>query len=442
MTVEVHAHAVDIVSIAVVMNCAVFAGLIFRFFRQPPIVGYILSGLILGQSGFGLVERGAGIEILAELGVIMLLFIIGMELSIKAFSMVLRRSLVTATGQITFAMLISACLAWIVGWNFEMALLMGFILAISSTAIVFAMLEEINALRTNLGQTVIGVMIAQDLAVVPMIMIAGTLGEDSEVSVLGTFIRLLFAVSFLLLVIRYLGSRSKITLPFTGMLKAQTGMLTLAMVAFCLALAAITGVMGLSPAYGAFLSGLFIAASTLRTDAIRVAQPVQGILIVVFFVSIGLLIDTDFLWENIWLISSLTVGSLLVKTVFNVFLLRLQGMPYDRALPAGGIMAQIGEFSFILAGIGLSVGIFSDSVHQLAVSVIALSLLMSPLWMTVIRHINERARDKVFSLKDLLRQVYGINSTKIMSNGIFGRFLAFISLRNVNIKSDEDDDMR
>jgi CPA2 family monovalent cation:H+ antiporter-2 len=425
-------HGPDISGIAAVTVCAVLAGLAFRRLRQPAIVGYILSGLLMGQGGIGLIERSESVIFLAELGVIMLLFVLGTEISLKAFAMVLRSSVITTSGQIVFAMTVSSLMAVILGWDFEMALLMGFILAISSTAVSVSMLEDINELRTPIGQTVIGVMIVQDLTVVPMIIIASSLGASAASGMnLSVLFKVMGSVTLLLLCIRYFASRGKIVLPFTELLSADTSLLALSMLAFCLVAAAISSALGLSPAYGAFLSGLIIAGSTLRSDVIRVVKPIQSILTVVFFVSIGLLIDIDFIADNFLLVSTITVGGLAFKSLLNVSLLKLQGKSYEKALPAGLIMAQVGEFSFILAGIGLANGVLEDSGYQLAVSMIALSLLLSPLWMATVRKISEARLSDPLSFREVLLQVFGQRKSHISRKIRYIRILYKIIMRRL-----------
>lgn len=403
--VSMENHDTGIVAVAVLTMVAALAGIALHRLRQPPIVGYILAGVVMGPGGLGLIADNANIRVLAELGVIMLLFVIGMEVSLKAFVLVLRVAVLTTAGQLTAALGLAALAGWAFGWSPAAVVLMGFIFAMSSTAVAMTMLDDLHELRSETGQTVVGVMIAQDIAVVPMLIIVAAMGGQGFSG--STLAAVILAVLALAVFIRVLTRRGKLVLPFAESLKAQTGLLTLSMVAFCFGAAAISGTLGLSPAYGAFMAGLVIAHSNLRVEAIRTAEPVQSILLVVFFLSIGLLIDLAFISQRPWTIALLVLGGLAVKSVLNVALLRALGQPYDRALPAGLIMAQVGEFSFILAALGLSNRVIDAETHQLAISVIALSLLLSPLWMSMARRFHDAVEVGVLSWREAMEEAWG-----------------------------------
>jgi monovalent cation:H+ antiporter-2, CPA2 family len=389
--------------LAILITVAVLSGLLMHRLRQPALVGYILAGIVLGPSGFELLKQSQNINLLAELGVIMLLFIIGMELSLRGFMRVIKPSSIIAFGQIVVSLCFSMTVGFIFDWSVSKSLLMGFILALSSTAVSFSILEDLGELRSGVGPITVGTMIAQDIAVVPIIIIAQSMSGDS-VSLLttGLVIKLLISVILLVIFLRFLGGGRKLILPFTSSLNGDTSLLTLSMLAFATTSAAISGLIGLSLAYGAFLAGLVISASTIRAEAIRAAKPIQSFLIFVFFLSVGLLIDLDYIsanWERIMLF---TVGGLLLKSVINTLLIRFVGESWDHAVTGGLIMAQMGEFSFILAAIGISTQVFDAEGHQLAISVIALSLLLSPLWVTSIRNIHRVRLARASSIKQVL----------------------------------------
>jgi len=393
--------------LAILITVAVLSGLLMHRLRQPALVGYILAGIVLGPSGFELLKQSKNINLLAELGVIMLLFIIGMELSLRGFMRVIKPSSIIAFGQIVVSLCFSITVGFIFDWSISKSLLMGFILALSSTAVSFSILEDLGELRSGVGPITVGTMIAQDIAVVPIIIIAQSMSADS-VSLLttGLVIKLLISVILLVIFLRFLGGGRKLILPFTSSLNGDASLLTLSMLAFATTSAAISGLIGLSLAYGAFLAGLVISASTIRAEAIRAAKPIQSFLIFVFFLSVGLLIDLDYIsanWERIMLF---TVGGLLLKSIINTLLIRFVGENWDHAVTGGLIMAQMGEFSFILAAIGISTQVFDVEGHQLAISVIALSLLLSPLWVTSIRNIHRVRLAKARSIKQVL--IYAI----------------------------------
>ncbi len=401
-----HGSLADLGSIAAVASLAVILGLIFVRLRQPPIVGYIAAGLLLGPTGFGLVQQSESITILAELGVLLLLFLIGMELSVRAFVLVLLPAVTIAVGQVLAGMAVTLLLGYVLDWSWPQIILLGFIVALSSTAVAIKVLEDVGELRTETGRITIGVLIAQDIAIVPMLIVAESFGQAGEVSWVNTIALISACIGVLGLLIWYLNKPGKITLPFTRYFQGKPDLLTLAMLAFCFASATASSLAGLSAVYGAFLAGLIIANSTIRSEAIGLTYPVQSILVFVFFLSIGLLIDLDFILANWGTVLSFVLLTVIAKTFLNIWLVHRVGFEWVVALPAGLAMAQIGEFSFILASVGVSSRVFDGDAYRLALSVIAISLMISPLWMLMIRRFHDATSERISTFREALAYAY------------------------------------
>ena len=398
-------HISDLTGIAVVTAVAVLLGLLFVRLRQPPIVGYILAGLVLGPTGMGLVRETDEIRLLAELGVIMLLFLIGMEISLHAFVLVLKPAVLTAAAQIAISLAITLGFAALLGWSAKQAVLLAFIVAVSSTAVAMSMLDEIGELRSETGRITIGVLVAQDIAIVPMLILVATF-SDRTVGLAEVGGKVTLAVGILLLLIRLLARRGKIALPFTQAIQGKVDLVAMASVALCFGAAAVSGLLGLTAAFGAFIAGLLVANSTLRAEAIQVTRPIQSVLMVVFFLSIGLLIDLDYVVSDILTVIVFLLGVLIAKSVLNVAILHFAGEPWERAFPAGLIMAQIGEFSFVLATVGFANGLIDGAGYKLAMAVIAMSLLISPFWMASVRRFDAVARSGITDFRTALAEVY------------------------------------
>lgn len=394
----------DLTQIAVVVLVAVGLGLLLVRLRQPPIVGYILTGIVLGPTALGFVDQSDSIKLLAEMGVLLLLFLIGMELSLRAFMMVLRPALLTAGLQILASLAVTFSFGHFAGWTVQASILLGFAMAVSSTALVIKMLEDVGELRSDLGRITVGVLIAQDLAIVPILLLSETLGGGRGLD-WWLVAKMLVAIGLLFALIRVLARPGRVVLPFSDRILGKPDLLTLAMLAICLAGAAVSGLFGLSPVYGAFVAGLIVGQSNLRTEAIHATHPVQSLLIVVFFLSIGLLIDLEFIGENWPLLLAFVAGVIIVKSVFNVAILRLVGEPWQTAFPGGIIMSQIGEFSFVIIAVGLSHGVIDYAAYQAAIAVIGVSLLISPFWLIVVRRFHEVAEKGVQNFRVALAQV-------------------------------------
>lgn len=398
-------HAVDLTGIAVVILGALGLGFALERFKQPAIVGYIIAGAVLGPAGLGLVGARDGIEVLAELGVLMLLFIIGMELSLRSFMRIWKIAVGTTLAQIAASTAVILGLTRFADVPWEVAVLLGFVVAMSSTAVAIKILDGIGELRTKVGQITVGVLIAQDIAVVPMMLTVGALGgEGFDFAKIPIMIG---SVIFLAGLIFYASRDKKINLPLDGIVSNNKELAPLAGLAFCFGCSAVAGLIGLSAAYGAFVAGLIIGNSQVRHGMLEAVLPIQSVLMMVFFLSIGLLIDIDFILANFGMVVMLFLLITVFKTVLNVGFLRLVGQQWPTAFLAGVSMAQIGEFSFLLSVIGIQSGVIDEEGRRLIVSVTVLSLALSPLWMFTARRLQLLTSYGVTEGKDLIRLVYG-----------------------------------
>ena len=174
---EIGAH-VELTKIALVALVAFIFGLVLARYRQPPIVGYILAGILLGPSGLGLVASREAVSVLAELGVLLLLFLIGMELSIRAFRAYIRIALTAVALQVGISLLFMVVCSQLFGFSLKLSILLGFVVALSSTAVAIKTMEEIGELKTRAGRVAVAILIAQDLAFLPMLLIVEHLGSD------------------------------------------------------------------------------------------------------------------------------------------------------------------------------------------------------------------------------------------------------------------------
>ena len=390
--------------IAAVALAALVCGIAMTRLRQPAIVGYILAGVLLGPAGLGLVADRAEIHDLADLGVLMLLFLIGMELSLRNFRHVWKVAVGVTAIQIGAGVGVMLICARLFGWSLPMALVFGFVVALSSTAVAVKILEDMGELRTHTGRIAVGVLVAQDLAVVPMILTINALGGDGVDWLVVP--KVLLSVMFLVVLILYLSAGRKISLPFLSHVAGNVDLKPLAALAFCFCIAALSGFVGLSAAYGAFLAGLVIGNSSERHEMVAVTQPIQSILLMVFFLSIGLLLDIDYIWENLGAVLFLFFLVAVFKTVLNVTVLGLLGQSWQHAFLAGIMLAQIGEFSFVLAGIGAGSGVIGEAERRLIVAVTVLSLSLSPLWVLTGRRLQKLAHDGVTESRELMRLVF------------------------------------
>ncbi|MBC7953461.1 MAG: cation:proton antiporter [Rhodospirillaceae bacterium] len=397
-------HHPELTAAALVALAALLCGVVMNRFRQPAIVGYILAGVVLGPSGLALVSNRDAVSTLAEFGVLMLLFVVGIELDIRRFVQGWKVAVFTTALQIAGSVGTALLLRQALGWSFGLSMVLGFAVAVSSTAVVIKMLESSGDLDKPVGRTIIGILIAQDMAVVPMMLFLGGLERKGIVPM--DVAKVVFSVLFLV-VLFWLLVRKKLRLPITERLAKSGELGPLAALAWCFGAAALSGLLDLSPAYGAFLAGVVIGNSSQRETILKNAEPVQAVLLMVFFLSIGLLLDFKFIWKNLGQVLTLLVMVTLFKTMLNITALRLLRQDWRSAFIAGVALAQIGEFSFLLAEVGKAGKLITSSETKLVVAVTVLSLVLSPFWLFTMRRLHRVAEAGTTTLRGLLSSVYG-----------------------------------
>lgn len=401
----------QLIPLAVVILVALSCGVIFTRIRQPAVIGYILAGVVLGPAGFGLVRNEENIALLADLGVLLLLFVIGMELSLRAFRRIWRIAVATVILQTAGALFVVWFIGQVMGWPTIAILLLAFVLALSSTAVAVKILEDIGELRTRTGRIAVGILIAQDLAIVPMILLLDivALGEFS----FAALARIVLSIGLLLALILFLSRRRRVNLPLPAIMAGHADLTPLLGLVCCFGAATVSGLLGLSPAYGAFLAGLTIGNSNLRVGMLDTVTPIQSILMMVFFLSIGLLIDLSLVWDNLGLIIVMLLVATVGKTIVNLAVFSALRLPWAQALLTALVLAQVGEFSFLLGSIGLEREVISIDEFRIIITVTALSLAVSPLWMGAVRRLQRVAGFRRVSVRYVFRIAFGREADRI-----------------------------
>ena len=374
-------HAETLTTIALELSIAVLCGLVLRWLKLPVTPAFILAGIVIGPTGLGLVEDPHQIEELADLGVLLLLFIIGMELRLQSFGALLPIALGTALAEILVMTAIALLAARFASRETASALVIGFMVAISSTAVAIKMMDEAEEKSSPAGKLALAILVAQDLAVIPLLLITSALGGASSTAAI-PLVALKLALSLALLcgLVAALTRVKSFRFPFSGVILRDVDFGTLSILGICFVSATAFGLIGLSPALGAFLAGLCVGHSTLRRPALRVAEPVHSLLLFSFFLSVGLLIDLRYVWRELWLIAAALLVVTVGKTLLNYGVLRLFRQRHDTAVLAALFLAPIGEFSFVLGATASEGGVMTPEGRDLAIAVVALSLLVSPLW--------------------------------------------------------------
>ena len=402
-------HEEELINLAIVAGAALLCGLLLSRIKQPVVVGYILAGVVLGPSVLELVGEGEELQLVAELGVLMLLFLIGMELSLRNFRRIWRMAMTIAGLQIALGLAFAWMFGKGLGWGPELSLIIGFGLGLSSTAVAIKILEDIGELRTEVGRLAVGILVAQDLAVVPMLLIVSEMGKEGS-SHTSALVPVIIAVAILAGIVFLLSRRKREHLPFAHWISDNHDLAAMSGLAMCFVFAAISGLVGLSPAYGAFIGGLVAGNTIERGKMIAAVEPVQSVLLMVFFLSIGLLLDLGFIWDNILLVLGLLLVISLVKTATNITILRMLGEPWPKAWLAGTVIGQVGEFSFVLVAAGVAAGVVDGFSSKLMTAVIALSLVASPFFLFTARRMDRVEWRRIRSFSDITHAIYGRNA--------------------------------
>ena len=360
-------------------------GFALKALRQPQIVGYIIAGLVIGPHGFALLGDPDLIGRVGGIGLIMLLFFIGMEASPGAL---LSRWRVAIFGVI-LQVAATVALVWAIGvyyaWPLPLVVLIGFVISLSSTAVVLNLLKDWKELDSQTGQNVLVMLLAQDMALIPMIIVINLLAGEGTAS--SELIAQLVGAVVLIGIAAWVFTRDHVRLPFAARLRADHELQVFAALMLCFGLALFSGELGLSTALGAFVAGL-VVSSARETDWVhRSLEPFRVVFVAVFFVSIGMLIDLHYVRENLLKLGLLVVLIVAVNTVLNALILKFLGSSWRRAGYAGALLSQIGEFSFILAAMAHTENMLPDGEYNLIVAVIALSLVLSPAWISLCKRL-------------------------------------------------------
>jgi len=358
-------------------------GIFLHRIKLPHVIGYLIAGIIMGPHGLRLITDEPTLSRLGAFGVVLLLFFIGMEVSPKRLISGWRISLIGTLFQVIISTLSVWAIGYWLGWSIERVILIGFVISLSSTAIVLKLLQDWDELQSDTGQNVLGILLVQDLVIIPMLIVIGLMGGTNINT--STLVMQIVGAILILALISFIFLKQNIRLPFLKFIRDDHEMQIFAALAICFGLSLITGLLELSTALGAFTAGMLISAAKETQWVHQRLEPFRVVFVALFFVSVGLLVDIKFLIDQWYLIFLLVVLVLLTNTFINAFVLKALGVNTRDSLYAGALLAQIGEFSFVLAAVGIQSKIITDFGYQLVIEVISISLLFSPIWIKLIK---------------------------------------------------------
>ncbi|MEM8915754.1 MAG: monovalent cation:proton antiporter-2 (CPA2) family protein, partial [Pseudomonadota bacterium] len=396
--------AFSLLPVLIVLAAAVIVALVFQRLKVSPILGYLVAGALIGQHGFGLFEDKEAAVGLGDLGVVFLLFVIGLELSYARLRVIRKRLFFLGAAQVAVtAFVISAICYFFIGYKGSISVLIGGGLALSSTAMVMQLLVERGEISSRSGRGAFAVLLVQDLAAIPLLalvpIMADQTGEPGStvnalmsagMNAVAAIIGIIFVGRFVLRPVYRIVAETRNSELFVA--------LSLFVV---LGVGFLTDQAGLSMTLGAFLAGVVLAETQYRHQIEADIEPFRGLLLALFFISVGLTIDLGGIVGN-WLpIIGLTVGLLVLKAAILCGLALMVGLPLSSAGHMAILLSQGGEFAFVLFSSAALTGLIPEDAAALLITVVALTMVVTPFLAPLGTYWENRLRDHGSETKSL-----------------------------------------
>ncbi|OGI29943.1 MAG: hypothetical protein A2287_05005 [Candidatus Melainabacteria bacterium RIFOXYA12_FULL_32_12] len=405
-----------LIEIAEIFLLSSVVGLILSKLKQPTIVAYILVGIVLGPGVLGLVKNQELISQLAEIGVIALLFTLGLEFSFDKFKQVRKTALFAGLFQIIITIFFVSIITEALGFNLVQSLLLGSIIALSSTVIVLKSLTESAQMDSIHGRIMLGILIIQDLSLIPIMIILPNLALESGQIFIPLLISILKAGVFLALALFLSLKVAPVIMNFITSTNKE--ILILSSIAIAFSTAIVANYFGISLALGAFIAGLALSITAHSKQVIAEVVPFRDAFAMVFFVSIGMLMDINFFMNNLPLILGAVALIFIIKFVICFAVVYLAKYPGQTALWAGLSLFQIGEFSFVLAKLGESTNIISQDVYSFIIISALITMLFTPFIIKLIPGIIARLQHLSFWNKHFKGEIKVETSNSILKDHV------------------------
>jgi CPA2 family monovalent cation:H+ antiporter-2 len=364
----------SLLNVDMLLGFAILILTIFYRFQVPPVLGFLVTGMLIGPSGLNILN-GVQNELNADLGVVFLLFTIGVDLSLKELWKMKKALFLGGTLQILLTTFLTLVVCSSLGFSSANPVFLGFLISLSSTAIVLKVLQDRNEVYTAHGKISLAILIFQDLAIVPLILITPILAGDS-LNFEGSFSTVFIKGSLIILVFIL---SAKFLIPWIFYHVGRTGnkeLFLVSVVFICLSTALFTSSIGLSLALGAFLAGIVISGSQYSHQAMGNIVPLRDMFMSFFFVSVGMLLDIRYLLDHLPILILASIALILVKAIAGVAITFILGYPLRTTILTGLALSQVGEFSFVLSRLGVEYSLLSKETYQafLAVSIITMGV--------------------------------------------------------------------
>lgn len=416
-------------SVLVLIAAAVFVVMIFKKLNLSPVLGYLVAGAIIGDFGLKIVSHDQT-KVLGELGVVFLLFAIGLELSFERLKAM--RKYVFGLGSlqvIITAVIISGCVV-LVTQNAKAAIVIGGGLALSSTAIVLQVIEEMRSQSTQVGRISLAILIQQDFVVVPLLVIVPLLAANDDTAIMlavsGSFLKAIVALIGIFITGRIF-LRPLFRMISSDKVETSNELFIAATLLIVLSAAIGTEYLGLSLGLGAFVSGILVAETEFRTQAEESIHPFKGLLLGLFFMSVGMTIDVKEIYQELDKIIIFSFALILVKSLIITGLCLMFGFSKPVAIQSGLLLAQGSEFAFILFNLGMKHQVLDPAIGKILLLVVTCSMAFTPVLASLGEWIANKVddSDEALPLKTLQQKTRDLNNHVIIAGfGQVGRMIA------------------
>ena len=359
-------------NISAILITAVIVLLIFNKLKLPTMIGLFITGIVLGH----LINDTTMISTLSELGVVFLLFIIGLEFSVEKFSAIKRYALAGGILQVSLTTILITLLGLAIGLNLKSAIFLGFLVSFSSTAIVMKIMQQKHLTHSLQGRVTLGILIFQDIAVIVVILLIPLLGGESiNLNAIPNIIITIIGLAILI----FVGAKWFIPLALKDAAKTKNRDLFLLLTLFlCMGTTFATSFIGIGPELGAFIAGLLISNTEYSHQTLGYVQPFQDVFMSLFFISIGLMVNLHLFLYNIWIILILTVIILIINFTATLITGMVLKLPTKVSITIAILLSQIGEFSFVLASEGMKYGLMTSRFFSIFLGVSILTMSLTP----------------------------------------------------------------
>jgi CPA2 family monovalent cation:H+ antiporter-2 len=377
--------------IAVLSFIVLLLILLLRRLKQPYFIAYILAGLLLGPQVFDIVHEPQVISELGQFGIVLLMFSIGNEIDFHYLTHNFYKPLLIALVQIALSFIFMYIVGFYAAWKITTVILTTFIISLSSSAIVFQYLARTNEIKSQLGIITCGVLLMQDILVVPMILTLNFM-SGTNISAI-ELVKVCLGGVLLILFLKAAISKKLFSIPMRREIIADHELQVFIGFSICFGMAWISEWFGLSPAFGAFVAGVLIGQDKATHWLGKSLIPFRVFFMAFFFLAVGLQLDIKFFAKNIGTIIWISIIVLFINSLINAILFKLTKNSWRDSLYGGALLSQIGEFSFVLMTLAASLRLVGNYTYQINLAVITLTMLLTTFWLMIIQRLIYKLPD-------------------------------------------------